>query len=383
MDEIKIAILTNEGMAYRKSGDWVQAEKTAAAMKGIGANVKHYVYGTGHYQFDLPENITRITVNEIPTDIDVLHFISSPNPHQLRNLIAKPKGLGPLIVGSTIFWRSYIHHRVVYNNGGPLKKFIKAALIDLSSNIITPIRQFESYDLLLPNSQTEINQLKKYCRLKIGAKIIAVPNAIDPIPDWASECPPPLGLIKNDYIVYPGVFMPRKNQIGFIEALRDSNMKVVFMGGPLDEPASTKYYEICRQMAPKQWVFLGHIKHRSPEFYGALGNARVACLASSCETPGIALLESSALGVRPAITQEGGTIEYYGFEGEYLNPLSAISISNAVSRAWNRGRLDEVTSRAISRYTWEDTARMTIRAYQEALSGRNSKSNGSSPSRSH
>ena len=144
------------------------------------------------------------------------------------------------------------------------------------------------------------------------------------------------------------------------------------MGGSTGEWGCNQYYEQCRREADRDWVFLGQVTHKSTEFYQALRHARVACLASSCETPGIAILEATNLGVRPAITKEGGAIEYLGFDAEYFNPMDESAIRSAVERAWLRGRLSRESADALKRFTWEKAAEISLFYYFEGIKRRSS-----------
>ncbi len=77
-------------------------------------------------------------------------------------------------------------------------------------------------------------------------------------------------------------------------------------------------------------------------------------------------MEAASLGARPAVTTEGGAVEYLGFEAEYLNPVCSESIRQAVERAWDRGRLDARARSAVQRFTWDAAAGRTVEAYVSA-----------------
>lgn len=115
------------------------------------------------------------------------------------------------------------------------------------------------------------------------------------------------------------------------------------------------------------WFFLGHVQHGSRLFYGLMKYARVCCLPSNCETPGIAGLEGAALGARPVVPYEGGTCEYYGWDAEYHNSLSERSIGESVERAWKRGLLTVEEQQRYRRLTWNVCANWTLEAYGVAL----------------
>ena len=218
---------------------------------------------------------------------------------------------------------------------------------------------YSGYDLLLPNSEDEIRCVRRFCRVKRGARIVAVPNAVDPVPGHVATLKRLNFVPTDDYIVVPAFFADRKNQISLIRALQDAPYPVVFAGeGPrLDE---------CKKAANAHMTFLGHVAHGSDEFYALLKYARVVCLPSNCETPGIAGLEGAALGARPVVPYEGGTCQYYGWDAEYLDPLSLKSIRNAVDMAWRRGRLSVAEMEKYRQLTWEVCAQKTIEAYQKS-----------------
>ena len=238
---------------------------------------------------------------------------------------------------------------------------LKALIREFAAKVgIKLLNAKNGYDLLLANSEDEIRCVRKYCRLKVGAKLSAVPNAIDPIPEWVSSLTLYDELPSEDYILVPGYFAERKNQKSLIMALKDFNYSVVFMGrGPL--------FEKCRQIASPNMIFLGHVEHQSRLFYSALKFARIVCLPSNCETPGIAGLEAAALGVRPVVPYEGGTCQYYGWDAEYINPLSQSSIRDAVERAWTRGRLRVDEADRYRRRTWSECAQRTLKAYGDII----------------
>ena len=219
----------------------------------------------------------------------------------------------------------------------------------------------DGYDLLLPNSEDEIRCVKKYCRIKKGAKLVAVPNAIDPIPEYVATLRRDARLPEEDYLLVPGCFAIRKNQIALIRALKNFPHPIVFMGG------GDTIMNFCKEVATSQMIFLGHVAHGSDLFYSAMKYARVVCLPSNCETPGIAGLEAAALGARPVVPYEGGTAQYYGWDAEYLNPLSESSIESAVIKAWNRGRLSADNQKAYSQLTWSLCAEKTLKAYLDIL----------------
>ena len=310
----------------------MQARKTAEALSSMGAAVEHILYRNETE----PSESTSVPLSTVPTSYDVWHFL--PGRPVPRDLLAMRKRRKlPLLACSPVYWDSLPHRSVIWNNTKPgfrasplsysLQNLLRAA-------IKRPLKALP-YDVYFPNSQAEIAVLLRDYRLPRHALVAAVPNAADPAPDIKHE----VSDQKCQYLLYPGVFAPPKNQLGFIEALRTFSHPVVFLGGPLPTPECQRYFAECKERAPAHWTFLGQVPHGSAAFYDALCGAKVACLASSCETPGISLIEAAALGARPAVTREGSAVEYFGFEAEYFDSTDQNDLLMAVLRAWGRGRL--------------------------------------------
>lgn len=367
----RVAILTIEHVAQRWAGDWVQATKTTEALRALGVDVKHVIYREEKGRI-IPIPSENAGEEVLKEDFDVWHFIPGRLTVSLMREATKHFQTPPLIVGSTIFWKSKKTSYVLRKNLKAIKCYDTIRL--WAARLLRPGKSdyFQGFDLLLPNSQAEIAQCKEYRKIPDQTILTSVPNGIDIPPNETDNISAHSSIPEKEYVLYPGIFSPRKNQLYFIRALRETEIPVVFMGGPGEDNVFQQYYDKCRAEAPSHWVFLGHVEHCSAEFYQILNRTRVACLASNCETPGIALLEAAALGARPAVTIEGGTSEYYGFHAEYLDPASQASIRDAVSRAWRRGRLSREATAHFHYYTWRTTAETTLLAYEEALRVRDS-----------
>ena len=357
---MKIAILSLRSRFGDVTGDCVQAEKTARALREIGEDAKRYYLDALQGTIYGESNELLGDWQDVMGDMDVIHTIP---PIPIAHITRQPK-VKALLATSTVFWSSPTYWKVVVKNGAKFdSNLYKALLREVAAKIgVRLLYAKNGYDLLLANSEDEMRCVRKYCRLKPGARLFAVPNAIDPIPEWVAELPRLEGLPEEDYVIVPGFFAARKNQKTLIMALRNFSHPVVFMGkGPL--------LDACKKMASPNMVFLGHIEHQSRMFYSALKYARVACLPSNCETPGIAGMEAAALGARPVVPYEGGTCQYYGWDAEYLDPLRETSIRAAINKAWTKGRLSDAEASRFVRLTWRSCAMATRDIYVEILGG--------------
>jgi len=351
---MKVAIISLYSRFGDKTGDIVQADKTADAISALGHNVVRGYFKPETSEIFDSNGKCLGTWFQVLGDQDVIHAIP---PIPWKFIRGQPH-INAKFACSTVFWRSYTYTRVLHKVGGHitlalLKDYIRTFLAWLG---IPTYMSYVGYNLLLPNSEDEIKCVKRYCRRKNGAKIIAVPNAIDPLPAHVDELPRSGLAPQEDYILVPGVFAARKNQLTFIQAMKGCAYPIVFIG---DGPMLAK----CKSEATPTMRFLGHIAHGSKEFYSIMKYARVVCLPSNCETPGIAALEAAALGARPVVPYEGGTCQYFGWDAEYIDPLSLDSIRTAIDNAWHRGRLTDEEPFRYKNGTWERCAQITLNAY--------------------
>lgn len=358
---MKIAIISLYSRFGTTTGDMVQADKTMEALVALGVNVeRRYLDADGEIYNSEGRKIG--SWENTMCCYDIIHAIP-PIPSKYVRKLPKVKAM---FVASTIFWRSFAYVRQIHKimgrlNVGLLKEYCRCVLAWLKLPTFT---SFMRYDLLLPNSEAEVRNFRAFCRVKKGASILAVPNAIDPIPKFVDKLEKPLKVrrFESGYVLVPGVFAARKNQETLVRAMTKSCIPIVFMG-------EGEYLEACKRAASDNMLFIPFQEHGSREFYSFYKYARVVCLPSNCETPGIACLEGAALGARPVVPYEGGTCEYYGWDAEYLNPLSESSIRIAVERGWARGRLTGEEQLRYRRLTWDVCAKRTLDAYRVVLEG--------------
>lgn len=360
---MKILLICSRSFKSGQTGDATQGRETSNALISAGVELKRlFVQHLPVMVFDEGDN--ELLNEEISNALewcDAIHLlpISKSLVRFLRVRTQKP------ILGSSIFWGGIERAYVAFNaNKGAYWK-LRAAARELH-NIIPLFMDYRGVDVFLPNSDAEGRCVMRCFRTSKGASYMVVPNGFVPpkVDVWdlprSSKIP-----LEGDYVVVPGVFAKRKNQLGFIRALKKCRFEynVVFLGGVFHQD----YYEECLREATERMFFAGYVSSCDEEYWKILRHARVACLPSDCETPGIAMIEAAYAGARPVITKYGGTVEYYGSRGEYLNPCFSSSINAAIERGWRRGRLDKVEAACFARFSWELVAQKTIDAYRFAI----------------
>lgn len=359
---MKVAAIAPEYFMHNcVTGNATQMRETVSAMRKLDAvEVNCYYYRNS--KILITEEGNEVEWSLLPTLCDVAHVFSSL-PKRYQNAEKYLAKIPSLL--STVYWNNCFREYIAIKNGTVLYSF-RHSLIYLFRRLTGwKSRRVASWCLgILPNSWAEGNVFKSVHQLREHAICVPVPNAIGVTPDIDS-LERPSDVPQGDYIVCPGIFAPRKNQIALIRALKKSGLPIVFLGKKYD--TVPKHYEKCVAEADENMYFLGHVPSNTPRYWAILKYARVAVLTSDCETPGIALLEAAKVGARPAITIYGGTQEYYGLVAEYLNPYSISHIRQAVKTAWARGRLSVRESEHFSRFKWEWTAELTVSAYIKAI----------------
>ena len=225
-------------------------------------------------------------------------------------------------------------------------------------------RLYDAADLLLPNSQAEAEQLMQLFGVP-AQRIHVVPNGADP--RFADADPDQFrsrfGL--RDFILYCGRIEPRKNQLQFLRALRESGLPIVVLGDPV--PGQQAYYDACRREAGLHAYFLGRLEHNDPLLASAYAACRCLALVSWYETPGLAPLEAAMTGAPLVITDRGAAREYFGNLADYAPPDNLRAIRTATLAAWDRGRSRELAQHVRENFSWRTAALATEAAYHRLL----------------
>lgn len=343
------------------TGDATQMRETVKAMRKLPeVEVRCYYYRNAAVL--VTETGEEISWAELPSLCDVGHvFTTLPKWYRaVDGVLAKMPTLY-----STVYWNNCFREYISVKNGTVFRHIFRSLEYIFRRLVGLKSRKIASWCIgILPNSWAEGDVFRSVHTLRQHAICVPVPNAVAPPPEPVQLARPD-DVPKGDYIVCPGIFAPRKNQLALVRAMKGSGLPIVFLGKEYEPVPS--HYKKCVAEADENMYFLGHVPSNSSRYWAILKHARVAVLASDCETPGIAMLEAALAGARPVVTKYGGTQEYYGIVAEYLNPYSVSHIRQAVDTAWQRGRLLPQEAALFSRFTWEWAAELTVRAYRQAI----------------
>jgi len=85
------------------------------------------------------------------------------------------------------------------------------------------------------------------------------------------------------------------------------------------------------------------------------------------ETPGLSSLEAAAMGKNIVVTTKGDTYDYFEDYAFYCEPDDIESIKKAITKAYDGPVNPKLKQKILEKYTWEQTAIETLKAYELAL----------------
>ncbi|MFP3603810.1 glycosyltransferase [Paraburkholderia sp. SIMBA_053] len=203
---------------------------------------------------------------------------------------------------------------------------------------------FRLSDTIIFKSESELENIRRYVPID-DEQILEIPVPVNS--KFYNVTNP--GIFKkmyglDHYVLWVGVLNRTKNQLTAINALKDLDIPVVFIGHPNDEA----YFSECRAAAPSHFLFIPQMPPASEILCSAVQSCTLF-LEASLEPPGTSALEAALAG-RPLVLSEGPwTTEHMGSHVRTINPRSEDSIRSAVRDALRSPAHGETLSRDISR----------------------------------
>jgi glycosyltransferase involved in cell wall biosynthesis len=179
--------------------------------------------------------------------------------------------------------------------------------------------------------------------------------------------------IEDEYIVYAGIYKPRKNHAALLRAFQrflshEGHANLVLVG-PLKEGEQelrrlAEELEISRKV-----IFTGFVN--DSELRLIYSAAKVYACPSLYEGFGFTVLEAMACGTPVVCTGETSLPEVAGDAALYADPRSpkdfAAALHIVFTNAGLRNTLIEKGRRNLLRFKWENTAKETLAVYRDAL----------------
>lgn len=295
---------------------------------------------------------------------DLLHLFGSLPEH--LPLIDAARRHGVRVALSPVSWFDW---RCRWREPGPLWRRTVGAASLVARSIAPNIpswrrRLYHAVDLLLPNSQVEAEQLIRLFNVPTS-RIRVVPNGADErfaagnAGDFVA-----LGG-QRGFVLYPGRIEPRKNQLGFLRAMRSTDVPIVVLGDVV--PGHEEYFEACRREAGNRVRFVGRLPHDDPRLAGAYAACGCLALTSWFETPGLVALEAALTGTPLVLTRHGCAAEYFGELARYVDPADGAVVRQAILAALNSPRSGALAMHVREHFTWRAAAEATLNAYETIL----------------
>ena len=357
---MKVAFIARSTLYNVHGGDTVQILETAKYLGTSGISVSVF--------------LTNEKINY--KEFDLLHFFNITRPADILFHIKKsdkPFVISPVFVDYSEYDKQHrkgISGFILRQLSAPANEYIKTISRWLlnkdklqSKSYIwkghkkTSQEIFEKASLLLPNSQSEYEQVKKiYATRK---PYVVVPNGIDPML-FNDHC----NFTKDVHLVIcAGRIEGRKNQLNLIKALNNTEFKLLLIGDAA--PNQKRYFNDCKKIAADNIIFTGRISQSELAKY--YKRAKVHILPSWFESCGLSSLEAAAMGCNVVITDKGFTRNYFGEDAFYCDPGNTSSILNAVKEAAQSDCRKTLQQRVLQDYTWKKAADVTLKAYESIL----------------
>jgi glycosyltransferase involved in cell wall biosynthesis len=177
--------------------------------------------------------------------------------------------------------------------------------------------------------------------------------------------------IPGEFILYAGIYKPRKNHAGLLRAFRklcDSGVKAqLVIAGPLGG-GEAELKNLARELDIEETVrFTGRVE--DDELAALYSAARVYACPSLYEGFGFTVLEAMACGTPVVCSAETSLPEVAGDAALYADSRSPDDFAGALLRAFSdaelRAGLVQKGYRNCCRFTWDRAAAQTLAVYEQ------------------
>lgn len=179
--------------------------------------------------------------------------------------------------------------------------------------------------------------------------------------------------LRRPYVLFLARLDPDKNHEGvlrsFARVCERGNRDLELVIGGARDYQSARLPALARELGLEQRVrFLGYVEEQ--HLVALYQEAAVFCYPSFNEGFGLPPLEAMAAGVPVVSSRTSSLPEVVGEAGVLVNPHSPESIAEGIEQCLEPSRARELheSGRARARlFTWDNTARLTLQAYEDVL----------------
>lgn len=338
---MKVGLIAPLEIAAVNGGVRTQALQTAKGLRELGVQVEF------------------ISPWQDSLEIDLVHvFVAGPST---LGILHRCSELGIKTILSPVFFSNRSASTIAISLKG--EKLISKFGSGIRSDFGIKAEACRLADLILPNTDAEAELIISGFGVD-PSKINVIPNGVE---TRFADATPELFIKKyglQDFVLFVGqAGAPRKNVIKLIDAAPKIDSKIVIIGSLYDD----EYGEKCRLLAQKAGnvLFIENLEHDSELLASAYATCHTFVLPSLYETPGIAAMEAAITGANIAITEKGGTKDYFREWANYLNPKSSDSIAKAINKSLNKEKKSDLKTHILENFTWQEVARKTLSSYRK------------------
>jgi glycosyltransferase involved in cell wall biosynthesis len=194
-------------------------------------------------------------------------------------------------------------------------------------------------------------------------KIVVTPNGVDPV--FSRAGPAPDG---DAYALFVGALQPRKDPATAIDALAlvgHGDLRLVLVGP--DKGGRAAAERAAERAGIRERVeFRGHVPQE--ELAALYRGAACLVFPSRYEGFGLPVLEAMASGTPVVATTAGALPEVAGDAAILVEEQDAVALAGGIERALaDRERLVAAGLERAKRFSWTESARLTLEVYRELI----------------
>ena len=330
---MKVLFQTRSDFIKNPAGDTVQMISTGQELKNLGVEV----------QISTAPNIDL-------SPYDLVHIFNITRIKESYMFFLNAQRQKKKTVLSPIYWppNAYFMREGASSNALAIWKYMQPMRVRLVGEC----------DLLLPNSQIEMNVLRQDFPKSAAYEVI--PNGFSDsfIGATSQLFREQFPDIPKEFVLCVARISPRKNQHWLAEISHELGLSLVLIGPVNDR----KYFESV--MSFSNVLYMG--TSQGELLASAYSAAKVHALPSWFETPGLSSIEAGACGTVVISTDQGSPKEYFQDMALYVHPLDDISLRTALEQALNASPLP-LMHHIHDHYSWTKIAEMTLEAYKKAI----------------
>ena len=292
---------------------------------------------------------------DIIDDYDIIHIFMASSEE--CGLVKYAKGKKkPIVVSSVISPSGGL--KVSYNQ-------IANRLLHIHSGYWMQGFVMQNADYVITETNLEKKFICKHYHLS-PEKVVVIPNAVAPPKGIDGLSFSELTGITGKFILQVGRFDPNKNQLRTIQAVNNSDMQLVLIGGP--DKDNLSYFEQCKAIAGANVHFLGWVDHDSPILGTAFRDAQTLVIPSQKEIFGNSMFEAGIHGTNLVVTSSL-PLDEWAFEKYCLvvNPTDSSDIRNKLKESYEMPKNIDLQQIIIRDFSWEYVTRTHMGIYKKIV----------------